>query len=87
MPKSDTSLREQLDKILYPIYNYGWPDTGMPGTQKQMTSAEARDALLALYKETALAALPRTRDYVDPEYAGEIIDDIRAHINKQIGEV
>ena len=35
-----------LDEIFYPVYNYGWPGTGMPNTQKQMSPDELKQAIL-----------------------------------------
>jgi len=46
-----STIDTRLDEILDPIYNYGWPGTGMPGTQQQMSYSEAKEAIKQLIQE------------------------------------
>lgn len=55
------SNKPTLDEILYPIYNYGWPGTGMAGSQRQMTQEEAKQQLTQLIQEAELAAVRADR--------------------------
>lgn len=49
---NDMSLDSVINDLLFPVYNYGYPGTGMPMTQEQMSESQLREGIKSLIYRT-----------------------------------
>lgn len=77
-----SNLDSEINEILFPIYNYGWPGTGMPGTQKKMSHAEAKQAITALIKQREVEARIKALVWaIEPDGVANIYERIGHEIH------
>lgn len=74
---------EQIDDILKPIYNYGFPGTGYNGRQEQLPSNLAKERLLTLLTQAKAEAVlearidevKRAANHNNSEYTSDYLEE------------